>query len=340
MRQPHPATGRARRLAGPLRTWLPAVAAALLAVPAAPAAAAGTAGYPERPIRMLLPFAAGGGGDILGRLLAERFALQLKQPVVVENRPGAAGTIGTHAVATAAPDGYTIMIGGMSTHPLAPAVYSRLPYDPVKDFQSLGTIGSSSIVMLAANPFPADNLKELAALARKQAAPMQYASWGAGSTGHFCGEVLSQKAGIPMQHVPYKGTSQIITDLLGNHIPLAFVDMVTATPFVKDGKLKALAVCTRRSPSLPQVASYKEQGIDFDRELSWAMYVPAKTPRPIVDKLSAVLETTLKDPDVIGRLLALGITARYASGAQQQENNARDIPAWKAIAQQAHISLD
>ncbi|WP_455282402.1 Bug family tripartite tricarboxylate transporter substrate binding protein [Cupriavidus necator] len=316
------------------------LAAALLAVAAGAVTAADTAHYPDRPVRMLLPFSAGGGGDILGRFLAERFAAQLKQPVVVENKPGAAGTIGTQAVAAAAPDGYTITIGGMSTHPLAPATYAKLPYDPVRDFQSLGTIGTSSIVMVASNQYPANNLKDLIAMARKQSAPIQYASWGAGSTGHFCGEVLSQKAGIPLQHVPYKGTSQIITDLLGNHISVAFVDMVTATPFVKEGKVKALAVCTRRSPSLPQVASYKEQGVDFDRELTWAMYVPAKTPKPIVDKLSAVLESTLKEPEVVNRLLSLGITAKYVSGAEQQAANARDIPMWKAIAKQAQITLD
>lgn len=304
------------------------------------ALASDAAGYPDRPVRMLLPFTAGGGGDILGRLLAERFAAHLKQPVVVENKPGAAGTIGTHAVATSAPDGYTITIGGMSTHQLAPATYAKLSYDPVRDFQSLGAIGSSSIVMIASNQYPANNLKELIALSRKDKAPIQYASWGAGSTGHFCGEVLSQKASIPMQHVPYKGTSQIVTDILGNHISVGFVDMVTATPFVKEGKVKALAVCTRRSPSLPNVASYKEQGVDFDRELTWVMYVPAKTPKPIVEKLSRVLEATLKEPEVVNKLLSLGITAKYVPGPEQQAINARDIPMWKAIATQANIKLD
>lgn len=156
------------------------VACALLALATATTSARADdgAGYPDRPVRMLLPFSAGGGGDILGRLLAERFAAQLRQPVVVENKPGAAGTIGTHAVATAAPDGYTIMIGGMSTHQLAPATYAKLPYDPVRDFQSLGAIGSSSIVMIAANQYPANNLKELIALSRKDGTPIQYASWG------------------------------------------------------------------------------------------------------------------------------------------------------------------
>lgn len=316
------------------------LAGALLAIATTGALAADDPGYPDRPVRMLLPFSAGGGGDILGRLLAERFAAHLRQPVVVENKPGAAGTIGTHAVATAAPDGYTIMIGGMSTHQFAPATYNKLPYDPVRDFQSLGAIGNSSIVMIAANQYPANNVRDLIAQSRKDAAPIQYASWGAGSTGHFCGEVLSQKTGIPLQHVPYKGTAQIVTDIIGNHISVGFVDMVTATPFVQEGKVKALAVCTRRSPSLPNVPSYQEQGVDFDRELTWVMYVPARTPKPVVDKLSRVLETTLKEPEVARKLLSLGITARYVPGPEQQAANARDIPMWKAIAAQARIKLD
>ncbi|MCO4862592.1 tripartite tricarboxylate transporter substrate binding protein [Cupriavidus sp. WGlv3] len=316
------------------------LAGALLAAATTGALGADDSGYPDRPVRMLLPFSAGGGGDILGRLLAERFAAHLRQPVVVENKPGAAGTIGTHAVATAAPDGYTIMIGGMSTHQLAPATYNKLPYDPVRDFQSLGAIGNSSIVMIAANQYPANNVRDLVAQSRKDTAPIQYASWGAGSTGHFCGEVLSQKTGIPLQHVPYKGTAQIVTDIIGNHISVGFVDMVTATPFVQEGKVKALAVCTRRSPSLPNVPSYQEQGVEFDRELTWVMYVPARTPKPVVDKLSRVLETTLKEPEVARKLLSLGITARYVPGPEQQAANARDIPMWKAIAAQARIKLD
>jgi len=304
------------------------------------AAAQTEADYPAKPIRMLLPFSAGGGGDALGRLLADTMGKRLKQTIFVENRPGAAGTLGTQAAATAPADGYTITIGGMTTHILAPATYTRLPYDPIKDFTPIGRIGVSSILMVAVNDYPAKDLKDFIALARAKPGSAQYASWGPGSTGHFCGEVLAQKAGLQLQHVPFKGTAQIMTDMLGGHIQLAFVDMATGTPFVKDGKVKALAVCTQRSPSVPEAASYKEQGIDFDQTLGWVMYAPAGTPRPIVDKLADALQAALKEPEVVNRMLGLGITADYLAGEAQAAANARDIPVWRRIAQDANLKLE
>jgi len=286
---------------------------------------------------MLLPFSAGGGGDILGRIIAEQFASQLGTPVVVENKPGAGGTIGIADVARAKPDGYTITIGGMTTHVLSPHVYTKIAYDPVKDFTSLGVIGSSSIVMIANKDFPASNLADVKSLNDSRKESLQYASWGRGSTGHFCGEVLAQKMGIKLAHVPYKGTAQLVNDILGGHISVGFVDMVTATPYVQGGKVKALAVCTQRSPSLPDVASYKEQGVDFDRELNWAMYVPAGTPEPIVDKLSKTLEQTLAQPAIQKKLLGLGITAKYVPGADHTRAMVADAKVWEDIAKQAGI---
>lgn len=294
--------------------------------------------YPNRPIRMLLPFSAGGGGDTLGRILAERFAAELKQPVIVENKPGAGGTIGIAMVARAAPDGYTITIGGMTTHILSPSVYKDLPYDPIKSFTSLGAIGNSAIMVVANNNFPANDIAGLKNLESTRKDPVQYASWGIGSTGHFCGEVMVQKGGLKMQHVPYKGTTQIMTDIMGGHIDVGFVDMATATPMVTQHKVKALAVCTKRSPSVPDVLSYKEQGIDFDRDLNWAMYVPAGTPKPIVDRLSGTLEKVLKEPEVMNKLLGLGITAQYVSGPAHEKASIADIQAWRAVAKDAGIT--
>lgn len=317
---------------------LGAVLAAACAVAAAQPAVA-PADYPSKPVHLLLPFSAGGGGDVLGRLLADRMGKRLNQPFVVDNKPGAAGTIGTHTVATSPADGYTITIGGMSTHTLAPATYPKLPYDPLKDFATIGRIGTSAIVMVAAKDFPANDIKEFVALAKAKPG-VQYASWGPGSTGHFCGEVLAQKAGVQLTHVPFKGASQIMTDILGGHIGVGFVDMATGTPFVKEGRVKALGVCTQRSPSLPDVASYKEQGIDFDKTLSWVMYAPAGVPKPIVDKLAAALQATLKEPEVVSKLVALGITADYLSGAEQAAANAIDIPIWRKIAQDANLKLE
>lgn len=294
--------------------------------------------YPNHPIRMLLPFAAGGGGDVLGRLLGERMGHRLGQTIIVDNRPGAAGTMGANDAAMAAPDGYNISLGGMSTHTLAPSIYAKLPYDPIKSFVTVGRVGTSAILMVATNDYPANNLKEFIALAKAKPGTVQYASWGIGSTGHFCGEVLAQKAGVTLTHVPYKGATPIMTDLLGGHIGVGFVDVATGTPFVKEGKVKALAMCTQRSPSLPQVPSYKEQGIDFDHTLSWVMYAPAGTPKPIVDKLASTLQAVLKEPDVVNKLLAVGITADYLPGAQQMAANIADIPMWRKIAQDANIA--
>ncbi|MGJ7530181.1 Bug family tripartite tricarboxylate transporter substrate binding protein [Variovorax sp. GB1P17] len=313
--------------------------AALL--PAGAQAQAQAAGdYPSKPIRMILPFAAGGGGDLLGRLLGEQMGKRLKQSIFVENKVGAAGTLGTHMVAMAPADGYTIMIGGMTTHVLAPATYSKLPYDPVKDFSVIGRIGNSSILVLATNDFPASNLKEFIALAKAKPGSVQYGSWGIGSTGHFCGEVLAQKAGLELQHVPFNGTTKLVGDMLGGHIQVGLVDMATGTPYVKDGKLKALAVCTQRSPSVPNVASYKEQGIDFDQTLSWVMYAPAGVPKPVRDALAGALQASLKEPEVVTKLLNLGISVDFVPGEQQAAINARDVQVWKKVAQDANLKLD
>lgn len=315
---------------------LSVAAAALLAVLGVGSAHADD--YPSRPIRMLLPFSAGGGGDTLGRILAERFAVELKQPVIVENKPGAGGTIGIASVARSAPDGYTITIGGMTTHVLSPSVYKDLPYDPLKSFTPLGAIGASAIMVIANNDFPANDIAELRKLAASRKEAVQYGSWGIGSTGHFCGEVMVQKGDVKLQHVPYKGTTQVITDVMGGHVDVGFIDMATATPMVSQHKVKALAVCTKRSPSAPEVRSYKEQGIDFDRDLNWAMYVPAGTPAPVVTKLSSTLEKILKEPEIVDKLLGLGITAQFVPGATQAKANAADIEAWKAVAKEAGIT--
>jgi tripartite-type tricarboxylate transporter receptor subunit TctC len=309
-----------------------------LASVACPACAEDAADYPSKKIKMLLPFGAGGGGDVLGRLLADRMGNRLGQTIYVENRTGAAGTIGAQLAATSPPDGYTITIGGMTTHVLAPAVYPSLPYDPIKDFTTIGRIGTSSILLVATNDFAADDLRGLFEMSNK-GDPILYGSWGVGSTGHFCGEILSQKAGVRLEHVPFSGTAKLANDLLGGHIKLGMLDMATATPFVKDGKLKALAVCGGRSPSLPQVGSYKDQGVDFERSLSWVMYAPAGIPDIVARKLSAALKEAVDDPEIVEKLLALGVTADFVPGDQQRDINARDIVAWKQVAVQAKIEI-
>lgn len=305
---------------------------------ALPARAEDPAAYPTRKIKMLLPYAAGGGGDVVGRLLADKMGKTLGQTIYIENHTGAAGTLGTQMVAASPNDGYTITVGGMTTHVLAPAIYPKLPYDSIKDFTTIGRVGTSSIMLVATKGFAANDIKGLIALAKK-GGPIQYGSWGVGSTGQFCAEILMQQTGIKMDHVPFNGIAKLAGDLLGGHISLATLDVATATPLVKDGSIKALAACGERSPSLPDVASYKEQGVAFDRSLSWAMYAPAGLAPPIAQKLSAALKEALGDEAVKQKLLGLGITPQFVPGDEQRDINARDIAAWKQVAKDAGIEV-
>ncbi|HMN83724.1 MAG TPA: tripartite tricarboxylate transporter substrate binding protein [Burkholderiaceae bacterium] len=317
------------------------VLAALLALALPSVHAQGAADWPSRPIRFILISAAGSGGDALGRLLAEKMAPLLKAGFIIENRPGAGGAIAIDAAAKSPPDGYTITMGGATTHVLLPASNPKLPYNPVTDFAPIGQVGTASIVLVANNDVPAANLSELLALARRQPG-LQYASWGNGSTGHFCGELLNLKTQAKMEHVPYKSVAQIQTDLMGGHIKLAFVDMASGTPLVKAGRMKAITTCTSRSPSLPGVDSYEEAGIEFSGRrmgaLRWALYAPAGTPEPVVAKLAAALKATVEMADVKARLLDMGITAAFVAGPELNEMTARDIEAWKAVAKEARIS--
>ena len=209
---------------------------------------------------------------------------------------------------------------------------------------SSGRIGTASIILIAANDLPANNLQELVALAKAKPGSLQYASWGSGSTGHFCGELLNLKTRATLSHIPYKSVAQIQNDILGGHIKLGWVDMASGTPMVKSGRVKALATCPSRSPSLPDVPSYEEEGIDFGGkrtgELGWALYAPAGTPKPIVDKLAGALRATVEIPEVKARLLSMGIRADFLAGDEFSEVTAKAIDIWKQVATEAKITND
>jgi len=298
--------------------------------------------YPSRPIKFVSISAAGSGGDTLTRLLADKMGPLLKGSFVVDNKPGASGAIATDYLAKSPADGYTIGIGGATTHVLLPASNPKLTYNSVKDFAHLGQVGTASILLIATNDFPANNVKELVALSKKAPGSVQYASWGIGSTGHFCGELFNLRTQAQMSHIPYKSVTQIQTDMMGGHIKLAYVDMASGSPMVKAGRVKAITACTSRSPSLPNVASYDDEGIDFAGKrmgaLRWALYAPAATPKPIVEKLSTALKQVVEMPDVKARLLELGITAAYVGSDELRDMTAADIEAWKQIAKAANIT--
>lgn len=312
------------------------------------AAAASTAqaqsDYPSRPIRLVTVASAGGGGDVIARMVADKMAPIIKTTFVVDNKPGAGGAMAMESVAKASPDGYTIGLGGFSSNVLLPIVRPKMSYDSVKDFAPIAQIGTASILLMASNDVPASNLKELIALAKKTPDGLMYASWGIGSTGHFCGELLNQRAGIKMTHVPYKGVAAISNDMLGGQIKLAFVDMATGSPLVKTGRVKAIGSCVARSPSLPDVRGFGEDGVDFTGKSAlapmWAFYAPAGTPKPILDKLSAALKQVTEMPDVKTKLLELGVKSDYLEGDKYRDLLAAGIPEWKEIATKSNIRVD
>lgn len=302
------------------------------------------ADYPNKPIRFVSIASAGGGGDTITRMFADRMAPILDTTIFVDNKPGAGGAIASEFVARAAPDGYTILLGGMTSHVLLPIVRAKLPYDSVKDFEPLGSMGTAAIALVATNDFPANSATELIEMARKDPGKLMYGSWGAGSTGHFCGELLAQKAGIQWSHVPYKGVGAIQTDLLGGHLKLAYIDMATASPLVSSGRIKALASCVSRSPSLPAVRSYAEDDITFSGtsalEPMWAVYAPAGTPAPIMAKLIEAMRQVTEMPEVKERLLSLGVNPAFMPGPQYKQLLSQGIPQWREIANLSKIVID
>jgi tripartite-type tricarboxylate transporter receptor subunit TctC len=300
------------------------------------------ADYPSKPIRFVLVSSAGSGGDVLARLLAKKMSSLINGTFVIENKPGASGILATDSVAKAPPDGYTILLGSYTGNVLLPSINPKLPYDSVNDFAPLGQIGTAPILLVVANEVPANNLQELVSLSHK--AGLQYGTWGIGSTGHFCAELLKQRTSADMDHIPYKSSSQLANDIMGGHIKIAFFDMATGSPLVKSGGAKAIASCTTRSPSLPGVASYEDEGIHLPgRHISpprWVAYAPVRTPKPIVAKLSAALKAAVEMPDVAARLLDMGVTPAFVDGDEVRKMNQDDIDAWKDIAKASNITIE
>jgi tripartite-type tricarboxylate transporter receptor subunit TctC len=300
--------------------------------------------WPSRPIRFVSISSAGSGGDTITRLLADRMAPLIKGSFVVDNRPGAGGALAADVVAKSSPDGYTILLGGFTSHVLLAAVKPKLTYAPAKDFDPIGQIGTAAILMVVGTDHPANDLKDFIALARRAPESPLYASWGIGSTGHFCGELLAQRAQLKLGHVPYKGVAQIMTDLLGGQIKVAFIDMASGSPMVKAGRIKPIASCISRSPSLPDVRGFDEDGIDFSGKSPtapmWALYAPAGTPKPILEKLSAALRQVVETPEVRDKLLTLGVQAEFVGSEPFRKLIADGIPQWREIAGRSGIVID
>ena len=266
--------------------------------------------YPNRPIRLIIPFTPGGVTDTSGRYIAEQLTLKLGQQVIADNRPGASGNIGAQMVASAEPDGYTLLLGYAGTLSINPSLFDKVPFDSMKDFAPIGKIGDAILILVANNDFPGKTWAEVLAISKKDPNGLSYGTSGAGGTPHIAGELLKQKTGANLVHVPYKGGGQALIDLLGGNIPLVYTAVAGANQYVKSGRIKAIAVSSaKRSPGLPDVPTFIESGVkEFEIDDWVGLLAPAKTPKPIVMKLNQALNEILNSPEGKAKLLGMGIT--------------------------------
>jgi tripartite-type tricarboxylate transporter receptor subunit TctC len=299
---------------------------------AAAAATASAQGYPAKPVRFVVPYAPGGSTDTLARTIGVKLTDLLGQQVVVDNRPGASGNIGMEIVAHALPDGYTIVLGYIANLAIDPSLYSKMPYDPVRDFAPITQLASSPNVLVAHPSVPVTSFKDL--LVKAKQGQFNFASAGVGSVGHLTGELLNQMAGVRMVHVPYKGSGQAVTDLLGGHVQLMFSGFSSTLPHIKAGRLRALAVTgAQRSPAAPDVPTIAESGFPGFEATAWyGVLAPAKTPKPVVSRLHDDIVKVLQEPDVKNRLSGLGFEIVGSTPEQFSAYIKSEIKKWaKAV---------
>ncbi len=297
--------------------------------------------YPAKLIRIVVPFPAGGNADIFARVFAQKLGDAWKQTLVVDNRAGAAGIIGTQSVAKSPADGYTLLFGTTGTHTTNPAVYAKLTYDPVKDFAPVSNFADSPFLLVVHPSIPAGSLKDLIALAKARPGQLDYASFGIGSSAHLAGEMLRTMAGINIMHVAYKGGPPALTDLIGGHVALMFNSLPAVLPQVKSGKLHALALAAaRRNPTLPDMPTFAEAGLPNFEAGSWyGILAPAGTPREVVTRLHAETVRMLALPDVKQRLAAEGSEGIGNTPEEFAAQIQRDAARWAKVARDAKIPL-
>jgi len=297
--------------------------------------------YPDRPVKLIVPFAPGGATDILGRLLATALGERLGQPMVVENKPGAGTVVAASLVAKAPADGYTLL-GANTTLTLNPAIRTNLPYDPVRSFTPLGLVADMGLLLVAHNDTPGSTLKDV--IARTRAAPdkFSYGSYGTGSSVHFGGEVLKSTTGMQMLHVPFNGSSPNLTALMGGQVQFAVDTVVASTPLIKAGKIKPIAALSpQRLPLLPNVPTVAESGYPGFDMGSWFAFVgPAGLPAPVQKKLEKALADTMASAEFRKKLVDLGLTPSWANGDGLRARIERELPVMRAVAARADIRVD
>ncbi|SPR99666.1 tripartite tricarboxylate transporter substrate binding protein [Cupriavidus taiwanensis] len=304
-------------------------------------AAAGAQEFPQHPVRMVLPYPAGGPTDLLARVVAVKMGESLGQGVVVDNKPGASGMIGAEAVARAAPDGYTLLANA-SLHVINPSIQPRMRYDAFKDFVPVTQLADVPLVLVVNNASPVKTVQDLIAYARREGGALNFGSAGNASAQHLAGESFKLAARVPMQHVPYKGSAPALTDLMGGQIQLMFDSMPSAMPFIKSGKLRAVAVTTpRRSSALPDIPTVAESGLPgFDISTWYGLWAPRGTPPAVVEKLASHAAAALKRPDVRQQYADMGAEPVGSSPADFARYNAAEGRKWADIVRRSGAKAD
>ncbi len=319
-----------------MKRWFLAVLALLLAAPPAMAES-----FPERPMRIVVPYPAGGTTDVLVRMLQKPVAEAAGQPLVVDNRPGGASVIGTGHVAQSAPDGYTVLGGDLSML-VNPSLLKNMPYDTARDFRGVTMLARAPLVLLVHPSVPAKTLDELIALARAKPGMLNFASGGYGTSTHMAGEMFRRAAGIEIEHVPYQGVAPAMTALLGGQVQMYFGGTTTALSYIQSGKLRALAVTgASPSPLLPDVPTFESRGIKgVNADTFWGVYAPAKTPDAVIAKLNQYYTAALRDPEVLKRTRELGLELIGNSAEAHTAQMRQMIKDWGEFVARAGIKLD
>ena len=297
--------------------------------------------YPSKPIQMIVPQAPGGTNDIVARLVAADLSQRLGQQVVVENRPGAGGNIGTQTAARSAPDGYTLLMTVSSTQAINPSLYRSIPFDPIKDFEPIAPVATVPNVLVVNPAFPAKSMSELIAMAKAKPDYYRFASAGNGTLNHLLGEMLNSMAAIKLEHVPYKGVAPALNDVLGNQVPMAFASLPSVLAHIKAGKVRALGVSSaKRSPFAPDIPAISETVPGYSGDLWVGLFAVRGTPKDVTQKLAATMQTALADKTLRDKLAAQG--AEVLTGTPQQFSTMLrgDIDKWAKIVKQSGAQVD
>jgi len=324
-----------------MAAWRTALQAVLLAGLTA-AAGLAAAAYPERAIRLIVPYPPGGAGDVMARGLAQELGNELQQQVIVDNRGGAGGGIAAEAVAKATADGYTLLFGSMGTHAINPALYAKLNYDPIADFTPIGmTHKTPRVLVVNAQAVPAKSIAELIALAKENPGKLTYGSAGSGSSGHLSGALFASKAGVDMLHVPYRGSAQLLTDMLAGRVDLTFDSYTVYADHIKNGTVRALGVTSaERMDVLPDVPAIAEAGLDGYDVSNWlGVFAPAGLPDDVRDTLGKAVAKAMTKPELRAQLSAIGIMPVSSSPAEFAEVVKADIPRWAEIVKESGATV-